>query len=196
MAAGFLSERGTVEISLGVRSQAPRRFGPAKPPSTKKTPSRVSFTGCDSWDPDPPCMLTNDPCHSSTAAGGLTSVLSPNDDPLDVMRRLDPGRIVFQKAWTFLMRSSILMRSSKPNGKSTEGFVPGEKLCGKSRPFLPENDQIYAIDAIATCALLSKMADPLVSCSAIRLIASFLIGRDPAGLFCNLCSISASSSKY
>ena len=94
------------------------------------------------------------------------SVLSPYNAPSHVIKRLEPGKMVSEKATTFLMRGS------RPNGKSTDAFVPGVQRCGTFVPLFRENNQIYAMDAIATSARLIRMAEPRVSCSEMRLISS------------------------
>src|SRR5580693_1423037 len=80
-----------------VCSQTPSVSGPAKPPSTKKTPSRVNFTGCSESLTDPPLMLKNPPCQSSSSSGARTSVLSPYQWPPEVINRFEFGKTMFQR---------------------------------------------------------------------------------------------------
>ncbi len=88
-----------------VASHEPRRFGPANPPSTKKTPSIVSLTASSGVSRCPP-LLPYSPPGNPFGSDALTSVLSQNQNPSTVMSRLEPGKIVFASPLNFRIRLS------------------------------------------------------------------------------------------
>ena|ERR1700675_3807964 len=100
-AAGFLSERCAVEIGLGGKHRCfpgPEVVWSSKTPIYKEDSIKSQFHWLGTVGVRAAAHANESPMPHLIRGGGLTSVLSPNDDPLDVIRRLDPGRMVCQKA--------------------------------------------------------------------------------------------------